>query len=281
MPTLLFIGAFMVYPVANLVYLSFHDYSPLRSASYRWVGFGNFVQAFGDSGTYNSIWITVLFTVGSVGVEIVLGLVVAVFLASATLELSGRYASLVTRSFAGLFILPLASPAVVAAVVWKMLLDPQIGPVDTLIGQPIPWFSDFPLTAVVIADSWKTVPFVMFLLYAAIMSIDPQQFEAAKLDGANAWQEFRHLTLPSILPVVAVTAAFRAVDAFTKAFDIVFATTAGGPGQDTMVFPLYIWRTAFVTLHFGYAAALAIIAIVISAALGASLLMINRRRAPR
>jgi ABC-type sugar transport system permease subunit len=123
------------------------------------------------------------------------------------------------------------------------------------------------------------MPFVMFLLYAAVMSIEPSQFEAAKLDGANAWQEFWHLTLPAILPVAAVTAAFRAVDAFTKAFDIILATTSGGPGQQTMVFPLYIWRTAFVSLQFGKASALAVIAIDISGAIGATLLGATRTRA--
>jgi ABC-type sugar transport system permease subunit len=79
------------------------------------------------------------------------------------------------------------------------------------------------------------------------------------------------------LPVAAITTAFRAVDAFTKAFDIILATTGGGPGQATMVFPLYVWRTAFVSLHFGEASALAVIAIVISGAIGACLLALNRR----
>ena len=198
-------------------------------------------------------------------------------LARVTLEHGGRFGRLLSRVFAAGFILPFAVPGVVAAVVWKMFLDPQIGPLDALIGSPIAWFAHYPLMAVIVIDAWKTMPFVMFLLYAAIMSIEPLQFEAAKLDGANPWQEFWHLTLPGILPVIAVTAAFRAVDAFTKAFDIILATTAGGPGQATMVFPLYIWRTAFVSLHFGEASALAVIAIVISGAIGASLLVMNRR----
>ena len=80
------------------------------------------------------------------------------------------------------------------------------------------------------------MPFVMFLLYAAIMSIEPRSSRRRRSTAPTRWQEFRHLTLPGILPVLAVTAAFRAVDAFTKAFDIILATTAGGPGQATMVF---------------------------------------------
>jgi ABC-type sugar transport system permease subunit len=112
------------------------------------------------------------------------------------------------------------------------------------------------------------------------MSVDPAQFEAAKLDGANNWQEFRYLTFPEILPILAVTTAFRAVDAFTKAFDLILPTTGGGPGQQTMVFPLFIWRTAFVSLHFGEASALAVIAIAVSGVIGALLLRAAGRTNP-
>ena len=277
LPALTFLAIFMVYPVGNLIYLSFHDYSPLRSAGVTWVGIDNYVTAATETATRESLRTTVVFTVFSVAIEIALGLLVATLLARVTLEYAGSMGRFLSRVFAGGFILPFAVPGVVAGVVWKMVLDPQIGPLDALIGSPIAWFAHYPMIAVVIIDAWKTMPFVMFLLYAAILSIEPEQFEAAKLDGANAWQEFWHLTLPGILPVVAVTAAFRAVDAFTKAFDIILATTAGGPGQATMVFPLYIWRTAFISLRFGEASALAVIAIVISGAIGVSLLAINRR----
>jgi ABC-type sugar transport system permease subunit len=280
-PALLFIAAFMVYPVSNLIWLSFHAYSPLRSAETSWVGTANYAQALANPETYASIWTTIQFTIGSVAIEMIVGLAGAACLASVTLSLVGRFASVLNRLFAGLFILPLAAPTVVAAIIWKIMLDPYIGPVDAIIGAPIAWFTDYALISVIIADAWKTIPFITFLLYAAIMSIESAQFEAAKLDGANAWQEFRYLTLPSILPVVAVTAAFRTVDAFTKAFDIVFATTGGGPGDDTMVFPLYIWRTAFSNLHFGEASALAVIAIIISGLLGGALLYFVRSRPSR
>jgi ABC-type sugar transport system permease subunit len=280
-PALLFIGAFMVYPVTHLFWLSFHDYSPLRSANTTWVGFGNYTQALANSETYRSILASILFTIGSVVIEIVVGLAGALCLASFTLSSVGRFTSMLNRVFAGLFILPLAAPTVVAAVIWKIILDPEIGPVDAIIGAPIAWFSDYALMSVIVADAWKTIPFIIFLLYAAIMSIEAAQFEAARLDGANAWQEFWYVTLPSILPVVAVTTAFRTVDAFTKAFDIVFATTGGGPGDETMVFPLYIWRMAFVNLRFGEASALAVIAIVISGIGGASLLFFMRSRSAR
>ena len=275
LPALIFLAAFMVYPVANLIYLSFHDYSPLRSSDVTWVGIDNYVTAATEPATYESLWTTVIFTVASVAIELALGLLVATLLARVTLEYGGRVGRFLSRVFAGGFILPFAIPGVVAAVVWKMVLDPQIGPLDAVIDSPIAWFANYPLIAIIVIDSWKTMPFVMFLLYAGIMSIDPLQFEAAKLDGASPLQEFWHLILPGILPVIAITGAFRAVDAFTKAFDIILATTAGGPGQATMVFPLYIWRTAFISLRFGEASALAVIAILISGLIGASLLAMN------
>ncbi len=99
------------------------------------------------------------------------------------------------------------------------------------------------------------------------------------MDGASALARVLAFDrLPSILPVLAVTIAFRMVDAFTKAFDIVFATTGGGPGDTTMVFPLYIWRTAFYSLHFGSASALAVVAIIISGICGTGLLLAVRSR---
>jgi multiple sugar transport system permease protein len=276
LPALLFLAAFLVYPVANLVYLSFHQYSPLRSADVSFVGLDNYAGAITEPATLASIWTTVIFTVGSVAIEVIVGLLVATLLARVTLDYGGRVGRLLSRAFTAGFILPFAVPSVIAAVVWKMFLDPQIGPIDAAIGAPIAWFARYPLTAVVITDAWKTMPFVMFLLYAGIMSLEPLQFEAAKIDGANRWQEFWYLTLPELLPVLAVASAFRAVDAFTKAFDIILATTGGGPGQATLVFPLYIWRTAFVSLHFGEASALAVIAIIISGIIGASLLILRR-----
>jgi multiple sugar transport system permease protein len=276
LPAVAFAFAFMVYPVANLVFLSFHQYSPLRSTQTTYAGLSNYTWLAGSDIVGHSIWVTVVFTAVSVAIEMLAGLALAALLAKLVLEtrsLSGRVLSRVLHS---VFILPFATPAIAGAVAWKMLLHPQFGPVDAILHTDIAWFAQFPLASVIVADAWKTMPFVLFLLFAAILSIEPDQYEAARIDGANGWQEFRYLTLPSIMPLLAVVAAFRAVDAFTKIFDIVFATTGGGPGNDTQVFPLLIWRTAFDYLNFGQASALAVVAVIISAALGATLLAVRR-----
>jgi ABC-type sugar transport system permease subunit len=272
LPACLFVLAFMAYPLANLLYLSVHAYAPLRSDEVRFVGAENYSWLLRSDEVRESLMVTLAFTVTSVALEVVLGLALATLLARQLIEARGRLGRLLAKLCSSVFILPFAAPAVAAAIAWKMLLHPQFGPVNAALGVEIAWFTDYPLPAVVVADAWKTLPLVLFLLLAAILSIEPEQFEAAQLDGASFWQETRYLTVPSILPVLAVTTAFRAVDAFTKIFDTVYITTGGGPGRDTQVFPLLIWKTAFSHLNFGQAAALAVVAIVIALVLGGPLL---------
>gem|GEM_PF-1275009 len=276
LPASVFVFAFMVYPIASVVFLSVHDYSPLRSSATTFTGLANYAWLLGSDLVHQSIWITVVFTVVSVAIELAIGLALAVLLARAVIEARSRTGRVLVRLLSSAYILPFATPAVAGAIAWKILLHPQFGPVDALLHTDIAWFAQFPLASVIVADAWKTMPFVLFLLFAAVLSIEPEQYEAARLDGANGWQEFRYLTFPLILPVVAVTAAFRAVDAFTKIFDTVFVTTGGGPANDTQVFPLLIWRTTFDFLDFGHASALAVAAILVSAVLGAGLLALRR-----
>jgi len=276
LPALLFVFAFMVYPIVSLVYLSIHEYAPLRSTVTSYVGLENYDWLVNSELVRHSIWVTLKFTAISVLIEMVVGLLVAVLLAKLMIGARTRMGTLLGKVLGGAFILPFAAPAVVAAIAWKMLLHPQFGPVDALLGTQIAWLVDFPLASIVAVDAWKMMPFVLFILFAAVMSVEPGQYESAQIDGATGWQEFRYITLPSIMPVVAVIAAFRAVDAFTKVFDTVFMTTGGGPGTETLVFPLLIWKTAFDYLNFGRASALAVIAVLISAFLGVGLLALRR-----
>ncbi len=276
LPSFLFISAFMAYPMASVLYLSFHEYSPLRSAEVRYVGLGNYQWLAGSDLVSHSLYVTILFTVASVALELATGLLIASLLAKHMIETRSKIGRVLDKIFSGIFILPFAAPAIAAAVAWKMLLHPQFGPVNAMFCMKVAWFTKYPLLSIILADAWKMTPLVLFLLLAAIMCIEPEQFEAVKIDGASGWQEFIYITLPSILPVLAVTAAFRAVDAFTKIFDIVYMTTGGGPGTATEVFPLLIWKTAFSHLHFGKAAALAVVAILISALLG-TILIVRRR----
>jgi multiple sugar transport system permease protein len=278
-PAVVFIFIFLVYPLLDLIRSSFFDYSPLRSSSAPFVGVSNYRWMLESDTVWHSIFVTIEFTILSVAIELVLGLCIAVLLSKLLVDAKARTsrASRALGSFAnGIFILPFAVPGIVAAIAWKMLLHPQFSPINALLGIQVSWFTDYSLLSIVVADSWKMTPMILFLSLSALLSIDNAQFEAARIDGANARQEFFSLTLPSVAPIIAIAGAFRAVDAFTKVFDIVFGTTGGGPGNDTQVFPLLIWQTAFNNLNFGKAAALAIFGIVVSLLLGSIVLLFRR-----
>ncbi len=278
LPAMIIVGSFLIYPVFYLIRMSFFDYSPLRSLDATFVGFGNYSWAFKSDIVRHSLWITLQFTVLSVGLEVVSALLLAALMTKLILEGKSKFDRFLYSLVNGFIILPFATPAVCAALAWKIMLQPQFGPINQILSSKIAWFSEYPLLSVAVADAWKMTPMVFFLFLSAILSIDPSQFEAARIDGATWLQEFFYLTLPSIWPIITVTTAFRAVDAFTKVFDIVFMTTGGGPAQATEVFPLLVWKTAFSHLRFGQASALAVIAILISFLLGGGLLLIRRKK---
>lgn len=279
LPSVAFVGLVMAYPLIYLVYLAFHTYRPLSSSEIRPAGLDNFAALLTDETMRNSLGVTLQFTVASVLLEIAFGTLAAVLLAHFMLGVRGRVGRVYSRLLGSAFIIPFAVPAIAGAFAWRMLLDAQFGPVNAALGTRIPWLVEFPLASIVVIDAWKMTPFVLFVMLAAVMSVEPSQYEAAALDGAGAWRQFTRITLPSILPIMAITAAFRAVDAFTKVFDTVVATTGGGPGSETRVLPLLIWRTAFTNLDFGTASAQAIVALLVSLVFGGALLVAQRRNA--
>jgi len=278
LPCLLFFLVFVAYPIMLVAYLSFYDYSPLRSSEILFIGLGNYEWAVNSDIVWYSLYITIIFTLISVAIEFLVGLFLATMLAKLVRETTSRIGKIFTGTLSGVLILPLAIPAVVAAVAWKIMLHPQSGPINALLGVNIPWTTQYPLLSVIVADAWKMTPFILFILFAAIMSIPGEVYEAAKIDGVSGWQEFRYITFPLILPESAVAVAFRAIDAFTKIFDVVYVMTGGGPGVQTLVFPLLIWKVAFFHLYFGRASALAVIAIAVSAILGLILIVRGRAR---
>jgi len=277
LPSMLFVGAVMAYPLVYLGYMALHTYRPLTSSEITPAGLSNVTALFTDSTVRSSLRVTLQFTLASVAIEVVVGTACAILLANVMLRLRGRLGRLFSRALASAFIVPFAVPAVAGAYAWRMMLDAQLGPVNQLLGTSIPWLVEHPLLSIIVIDAWKMTPFVLFVMLAAVMSIEPSQYEAAALDGAGPVRTLFSITLPSILPIMLVTGAFRAVDAFTKVFDTVFATTGGGPGDDTRVLPLVIWRTAFTHLDFGSASAQALLALVISLGFGAALMVLQRR----
>jgi ABC-type sugar transport system permease subunit len=161
---------------------------------------------------------------------------------------------------------------VVAALVWRFIFESPGGLATAAlaeIGVAAPtWFADefAAWVPLVLADVWKTTPFVALLLLAGLQNIDRSLYEAADVDGAGPWQQFINITLPLLRPALLVAALFRALDAF-RVFDVMFVMTGGGPGTATETVAMYTFSTLLQHLRFGYGAALSVIAFVLAFAL--------------
>jgi ABC-type sugar transport system permease subunit len=205
---------------------------------------------------------TAFFAAISVALELGLGLVLALGLHRAVRGQAWRRL---------IVLLPWAIPSVVAALVWRFMFEAESGVVNALllkahlIRAPVVWFAH-PLLAwvpIILADVWKMTPFVALLLLAGRQNIDETLYEAARMDGASAWQQFRQVTLPLLAPALLVALVFRTLDAF-RVFDLVYVLTGGGPGTATEPLSLYTFSALLQDLRFGYGSALAMMVFFVS-----------------
>ena len=178
-------------------------------------------------------------------------------------------------------LLPWAIPTVVAALVWRFIFESPYGLASALVagaGLEAPtWFADaiFAWLPLVLADAWKTTPFVAVLLLAGLQTIDRELYEAAAVDGAGGWRQFTAITLPLLAPTLVVAGLFRALDAF-RVFDLVYVMTGGGPGTATEPLALYTFATLLQHLQFGLGAALSMIVFVIAFGVALAVLRLGR-----
>jgi ABC-type sugar transport system permease subunit len=226
------------------------------------IGLDNYVEALKDPRFWSALGHTLFFAAASVGLELLLGLMLALALNRA---FRGRG---VVRAAV---LVPWAIPTVVSALLWRFMFEGQHGIVNSAlvrlgaVRQPIVWFID-PHAAwvpVILADVWKTTPFVALLLLAGLQNIDASLYEAARIDGASPWRQFRHVTLPLLQPAILVALIFRTLDAF-RVFDLVYALTGGGPGTSTEPIALYTFNALLQNLQFGYGSALSVIVFLLT-----------------
>lgn len=253
-----------LFPLAWTVWeaLHLHDLRmPWRGRPF--VGLANFAELLSDDRFWGALAHTMLFTGASVVPELVLGLALALVLNRAF------RARGVVRALA---LLPWAIPTVVAALIWRFMFDGDAGIANAVlanIGVRAPvWFVD-PVAAwlpLILADVWKTTPFVALLLLAGLQSIDGALYEAARVDGAGAWQRFAHVTLPALKPAILVALVFRTLDAF-RVFDLVYVMTGGGPGTATEPIAVYTFTSLLQNLRFGFGSALSVVVFCVTFAL--------------
>ncbi len=228
-PSMALIALVALWPVVYAIWLSLHEYSLIQAGVSRWAepfGLGNYIDALASSEFWRATRITVVFTIASVFLETLLGLAMALIMHSA-FRGQGLLRTVV--------LVPWAVLTVVTAIMWKTIFDPNLGFVNTLLGTTTVWLGEEPqaLMVMIFADVWKTAPFMALLLLAGLQVIPSEVYEAARVDGATAWQRFRRITLPLLMPALLVALIFRTLDAL-RAFDLPKVLTNGANGTETL-----------------------------------------------
>jgi multiple sugar transport system permease protein len=257
LPAVAYIALTMLYPVAYNIRMSVEDVNiqTFLSGDAPFVGLDNYRTVIHDAAFRHAISISLIFTAGSLLFQFTLGFALALFF---------------NRPFPGngtirsLFILAWVLPTVVSGSVFRWMLDGDFGVLNyalrelSLIDRPRYWLidPDTALAGTVLANIWVGIPFNMLLLLAGLQSIPPTLYEAASVDGANAWQRFRSLTLPLMRPVSLSVLLLGIIYTF-KVFDLIYVMTAGGPVDATTVLPIYAYQLTFEFFRFGQGAAAA------------------------
>lgn len=239
------------------------------------VGLQNYITLFTDPVVLQALGNTGIYVVFSVGIELVLGFIIASALFDIT---KGR------RLANSLILLPMIVAPVITALLWRYLLDPQFGLIAQIVmglgaEHGIDFFGSptLALPALIAVDIWQWTPFVILILHAGMLGIGEEQFEAARIDGAGRVRILRSIVLPAIMPQILLVLLFRTMDTY-RIFDTVFVLTRGGPGTATETIGLYTYRTGFSYFEMGYAMALSVFILVTVAIISGFYLRLLRRR---
>jgi multiple sugar transport system permease protein len=268
-PAVITLAALTAGPALWVFWLSLRQRVPVFGID-DFVGLAHYAFLAGDARFWNAVRATGLFTGLSVALELVLGLGVA-------LALRGQRRG--HRTALALLLLAWALPGVVTAKLFEWLYHPTAGLVNAVLGREVNWLGDpaLALPALILADVWRTMPFVALFCYARLLTIPAAVYEAAAVDGAGAIATVRFVTLPLVAPVLVVTLLFRTLDAL-RAFDLMFVLTGGGPAGTTETLTVYAYRSLFQTLRLGFGSAIAVIVFVLVMLVAALYLDVLRRR---
>ncbi|MBZ0229771.1 MAG: sugar ABC transporter permease [Bauldia sp.] len=272
-PSMLVLACVLVYPLGYALYLSLFDYY-LAGASPVFIGLANYVALLGEPRFWGALWNTIVIVSCGVAIEFAVGLALALGLYRLKF---GAHALMVL-----LFVPHIITP-VVAALFLRWMFVGQWGLIDATMwtfGIATPDWLGSPFWAkvtVIIADTWKSAPFMMLVLYAGLQSLNQSVLEAARVDGANGWFLLTRIILPLLRPLVLFVLSIRIMDAF-RFFDTIYVLTGGGPGTATETLTLYTYATGFARLEVGKASALGVLTLLIVAGLVATTISLLYRR---
>ncbi|MEA3334986.1 MAG: sugar ABC transporter permease [Chloroflexota bacterium] len=267
-PTLILLIAWNVFPLFYSLFLSFTDYSAISRQAPTWVGVQNYIDILSSDRLWGYFSTTGRYTVVAVGFETILGFTLAMLIKE-----KFRGSGLITT----LILIPMMLSPVVVGLFWKLMYNPTFGYFNYLLGftdptrapdmlagrfanQPVP---DLALWSVVLVDIWMWTPFLMLLSLSGLKAIPEYLYEAAVIDRASSWFQFWRITLPQVMPLLLIGVLFRTIDAL-KSFDLVMGMTSGGPGDQTELIAVNLYRQAFLgQFRTGDASALAYIILII------------------
>lgn len=256
LPALSLLAVIYIYPLERGILLSLSDANFAKNPrSWHVVGLENYTRALTDPGFLNAVRVNVMFTAISVPLELGAGLAIAELLNSRRLRFPNVYRTLI--------LFPMFVSQVAAAYNWKWLFIDVYGLLNYLLGLvglgPVDWLSaSKALVSVIIVDFWRDVPFVMLVFVAGLAALPEDLFDAARVDGADWWRVFWHITIPLIQPTLLVVLLIRVMDSL-RMFDIVQVLTQGGPAGATDMMSTFIYRRTFEELLPGYGAAMAML----------------------
>ena len=275
-PALAMSAILVALPLAGLLLASLFDWTLTRPGEWRFAGLANYARIVQDGAFWRALATTGLFVVESVLLQLAVGLGIA-------LLFNHRLPGLgLVRT---LFLAPLMIAPIFAGMIWRLFLSDDFGIVKyalQLAGMDdVPlWLADpaYALHAVVVIGAWQWIPFVVLFMLAGLQVIPAELFEAARLDGAGPLARFRHITLPLVAPILTTVAIFRAIDA-VKVFDLIYATTAGGPGDSTETISYLVYQTSMGFFDIGYGSAIATLMLAVVAIMALALVKWNSRTA--
>ncbi len=258
LPSFILISVFAIIPIFMNIYYSFTKFNVIQSA--QWVGLSNYMRMLKDPYIVASLKNTFIFTIITVPAQTLFSLIIAAILAD-------RFRNKMGEVIKSAMFIPVIASAVLVGTLWSIFLEPY-GLMNSILNflhiPSINWLGGktSSLLSVCMATVWKNVGYFLVIYYAGIMDISKELYEAARVDGASKFQQFRFITVPSLSSVTYLIVTLGTIWSF-QVFDMVFTMTNGGPGMSTVTLVLTIYNAAFKSFNMGYAASIAIVMFVL------------------
>jgi len=273
LPNFIGFAVLTLVPIVILFYLAFTSWNVFGAA--QWVGAANFKRLIHDDSFYTALKNTIYYTVFHIPLTLVAALLLALLL---NRKLRG------VAFFRTVAFFPYITSIVAAAYVWNVLFSPEYGPINALLklvgvthGPGWTVSASWSMPAVIIVGTWREMGYYMLIFLAGLQTIPAQLYEAARVDGANAWHRFWAVTVPGLRPTTFFVTVMLTIGSF-KVFDLILLLTNGGPGQSTLVLSQYIYQKGFIENQFGYASTVSVVLFAICFLVTIVQFLINKRR---